>query len=116
MRSLPTLVTLTSPLSAMLMAEADGQPAQLRIEQDLAALATAMGVSVGPQVRFASTADSMRGQPLRVDVDGRLCLVPPVRWAEALAYATHSPEVRPGLSSQDLLADGVQPGQLHETL
>jgi hypothetical protein len=113
---LPTVVTLTTPVFDVLTANAGRGPARLRIEQELAELAADCGVAVRPEVRFASTPDPMRGQPLRVHVDGRLCLVPARRSAEALAYATHSPQVGASLTSEDLLDDSVHPAQLHETL
>ena len=116
MRSLPILVTLTTPVFAALTADAGEAPARERIEQELAELVAELGVAVHPEVYFASTPDPMRGQPLRVHVDGRLCLLPARRSAEALAYATHSSQIRAGLTSADLLDEGMRPAQRHETL
>ena len=62
-----------------------------RVERELTEAIRDWGLPVRPDVAFRTVAvGDLRGQPLRVTVDGRPCLVPAEMAADALAYANRA--------------------------
>ena len=62
-----------------------------RVERELTEAIRDSGLPVRPDVAFRTVAvGDLRGQPLRVTVDGRPCLVPAEVAADALAYANRA--------------------------
>ena len=76
-------------------------------------------MAVVPDVRLEPASGDLRGQPSRMTVDDRLCLVPPTAPARALAYVTGTstvpwpPDVLASLNSPEA---GLTPERLHEML
>jgi hypothetical protein len=116
MSALPVAVTLVAPVFDALTAGDGDALTRQRVEDELSGLASDCGVAVRPEVSLSPAPDAFRGQPFRVHVDGRLCLVPAGKSAEALAYAVHSPAVRPSMRAEDLLYDAVRPDEKRQAL
>lgn len=119
MRTLSVVVTLAGPLFDRVETASD--PVSHRIEQEIAAGAEEWGVAVHPVVELVPAAGPLRGQLVRVSVDGRPCLIPASVSAEALAYAAGSAEVPMGRELVAMVSrpDGegsTSPEQVHEML